>query len=636
MNHLHLYDKESINHYLESALQSKQVNYMRLLYLKEKDSKLSITLQPIKEFENYYHGLHPLFDDFQLKSFLNQSYVINPDDFWKSIDHLQSVSNDTLFNILSFKNQPIQQFQNDASLKTILLARCILQMSLNYGYLLHYHNQEHVHELEKVVNQFCDDNKCSSHLFLQSSLSKQNQSRVIKLIGIWPLTLVNDVVNYFDMSIEKDGLYLVVKQSQYDIQQNNLYNALAFNDIENYTYVGEGYYYSGVMPRVMKVEYKDNQASNTLIKQIRFHVCKTTYATVDMMDNTSIVQHPFFNEYLHNRNTRSLMMEFDHYEDKCQTMLYHSKSHQEEELIHLNHYLQQSFNTHTIAVSCNIKTADGYYIAAKRNTNSIDAGEYYCTANGQSEFIDKHVSFYQESVFEDMPTMVYDSEYRVDLNNELRREVIAELGISSLNSEWNYVGVSFLSVNNTDLPQATITKRRMHFNVLALNKTPLNYIEVKKNQSYATERLENEEIIGFKPILINSIFDLGKHLLLNAYRLLDQYKSKVLFLIFIISYLIARNWNLSEILMLSFEVKVDIILIIGYLGLEMTAVFRYFKMLKNRYFKFIILPFYISKSRLKIASIVNICANRPFSRKLRMHGIFILMLLLSLREESFK
>lgn len=59
-----------------------------------------------------------------------------------------------------------------------------------------------------------------------------------------------------------------------------------------------------------------------------------------------------------------------------------------------------------------------------------------------------------------------------------------------------------LSVNNTDLLVATITKRRMHFNVLALNKTPLNYIEVKKNQSYATERLENEEIIGFKPILI--------------------------------------------------------------------------------------------------------------------------------------
>lgn len=239
------------------------------------------------------------------------------------------------------------------------------------------------------------------------------------------------------MSIEENRLYFVVKQSQYDIQQNNLYNVLAFNDIENYTYVGEGYYYSGVMSRVMKVEYKDNQASNALIKQIRFYVCKTTYATVDMMDNTSILQHPFFNESLHNRNTRSLMIEFDHHEDRCHLNLYHSKPGAENERLLLNDYLRQSFNTHTIAVSYNIKTADGYYIAAKRNTNCIDTGEYYCAANGQSEFIDKHASFYQESVFEDMPTMVYDSEYRVDLNNELRREVIAELGISSLNSEWN-------------------------------------------------------------------------------------------------------------------------------------------------------------------------------------------------------
>lgn len=125
-------------------------------------------------------------------------------------------------------------------------------------------------------------------------------------------------------------------------------------------------------------------------------------------------------------------------------------------------------------------------------------------------------------------------------------------------------------------------------------------------------------------------------MLLNAYRLLDQYKSKFLFLIFIISYLSARNWNFNEILTLSFEVKLDIVLIIGYLALEIATFIKHIKMLRNRYFKFIFLPFYISKSRLKIASIVDICAKGPFSRKLPMHGIFILMLLLSLREERFK
>lgn len=124
-----------------------------------------------------------------------------------------------------------------------------------------------------------------------------------------------------------------------------------------------------------------------------------------------------------------------------------------------------------------------FLIVAQRDEKSIDAGEFYSSANGQSEFMDKHVSFYKESVFEDLPSMNYNSDYRVDLNNEIRREVIAELGITALNSEWDYLGVSYLAINQekNKNDQGKPTKRRMHFNVLTSNKTSLDFKAVVAN-----------------------------------------------------------------------------------------------------------------------------------------------------------
>ena len=116
----------------------------------------------------------------------------------------------------------------------------------------------------------------------------------------------------------------------------------------------------------------------------------------------------------------------------------------------INQYLENSFNTHTIAVSSNITTSDNYLIIGKRSKKSSDPGMYYCSSNGQSEFRDKHVDFYRKSVFEDLPTMEYDSEYRVDLNQEIQREALAELGITSFESEWHYYCLLYTSPSPRD------------------------------------------------------------------------------------------------------------------------------------------------------------------------------------------
>ena len=118
--------------------------------------------------------------------------------------------------------------------------------------------------------------------------------------------------------------------------------------------------------------------------------------------------------------------------------------------------------------------------------------------------MDKH-DLYKESVFEDLPSMNYNSDYRVDLNNEIRREVIAELGITALNSEC-YLGVSYLAINQKRInDQGKPTKRRMHFNVLTTNKTSLDFKSVVANQKHATENFENSKVVGIQTILWNSI-----------------------------------------------------------------------------------------------------------------------------------
>ena len=90
--------------------------------------------------------------------------------------------------------------------------------------------------------------------------------------------------------------------------------------------------------------------------------------------------------------------------------------------------MKYSFNTHTIAVSANIETVDDYLLFGKREIKSIDAGKYYCSVNGQSEFLDENVSFYRTSVYEDLPTMDYNSKYSIDIENEISREAIEEIG----------------------------------------------------------------------------------------------------------------------------------------------------------------------------------------------------------------
>lgn len=623
---------DDINQYLREALRDKPVNVFNLFLLKEKGTKLSVTVAPKAEFLDRYHGLHPEFSEEALKIFLFEKQVTDSESFWETMIHLKR-SNGTGFMDLIMLEDTSSPFSDLSHLKDILLGRTILQMALNYGFVVYVPDLSTLERFKKDLGQICKAHGTDISLFLNAKQEEKQKYLKVKLLGIWPKSLIESIGKIYDFNFDEKSnrLKLRVKDQSKHSNEGLLKKVLSFKEKDYYQFVGNGSYYSGVMPRVMGITYKDRQASNDTIRHLSFSVCLTTYATVEMMDNSRILLHPFF---VDNHENQLLMRDFDDYEDSLQKDFLFSED--SSDIKKLNAYLRASYNTHTIAVSCNLKTGDQYLVAAQRDPKSIDAGEFYCSANGQSEFVDKHVAFYRESVFEDLPTMCYDSDLRVDFNNELRREIIAELGVTALDSEWNYVGVSYLAIDKSEdiKKEEREFKRRMHFNVLTLNQTPLDFKDVVNNQRYATERFENSRIIGIKTVLISGPMDLLFKTLSFCYQWLNRNKSNLFLTIFFFSFLLSRLNSDAEVnVALELSHLIDVILLAGYIVLLSISFFKNLNFKRIQFIKRIYCPFFIKKSKLNAEKLLKKISKRGLRKNLNFHGIFLLMYLLSLREE---
>lgn len=626
---------DDINQYLAKALRDKPVNVFKLFLIKEKGTKLSVTVAPRSEYLGRYHGLHPEFSEEALKCFLFKKQMIDSNSFWEAIFDLKRSDGSELMDLIMSKDTS-DSFGDLSFLKRILLGRSILQMSLNYGFVVDVPDRATLERFENDLERICKEHGTDKNLFLNSKHEDKDKDSKIKLLGIWPDFLIRSIGEIYGLDFDGDNncLKLVVGDEKKLLNERLFKNVLSYKQSEYHQFVGNGSYYSGVMPRVMGVNYKDRQTSNDIIRHLSFSVCLTTYATVEMMDNSRILLHPFFSC---NHNKKQLLMnQFDDYEDSLQKQYLFSDEKNLSEMDKLNAYLSSSYNTHTIAVSCNLKTVDHYLVAAQRDLKSIDAGEFYCSANGQSEFVDRHVNFYKESVFEDLPSMYYDSDFRVDFNNELRREVIAELGVTALDSEWDYVGVSYLAMDRSENIKKEVRefKRRMHFNVLALNKTPLSFTDVVNNQRYATERFENSRVIGIQTVLISGIMDLLSQMLSFCYHWLNRNKSNLFVTVFFFSFLLSRLDSQDEAnIALGLSHLIDMVLLVGYFIFLSISFFKDLKFKRIKIIKRIYCPFFIKNSKLNSEKLLEKISSRGLRKSLDFHGIFILMYLLTIREE---
>lgn len=522
----------------------------------------------------------------------------NVQDFWAFIYTIQNeikymdLLQDNLSELLNYIHI------NEDELKITLLGKAVLQMASHFGFKIKLLSED-INDLVFILN--------NKNIPL-TWWNVDKEKLVIDFRGIWSIEAVEYICEYFDYD-ELKCILIKNKGTAENKLRNILLHHSEYKDM--YTLCDSDVYYSGVMPRVMRIECINQTHSSKGIKCIKFYVCRTTYATVDCMDNSTILTHPFFKHNIGNKTRLEVLAKVNYYEDCLQQeYLYNkkpvfsdNKRYEEMKIEDINNYLSKSINTHTVAVSGNIITKDNYLILSKRSTSAIDADKFYCSVNGQSEFRDENVKFYKTSVFEDMPSMDFQSKYRIDLNNELRREVIAELGIPLIDRDWIYYGISYLSINNEENhiqeKSSIYNKRRMHFNVLAYNTVPYMFSEIVKSQKKATEYFENQKLVGLRIYIFPNIFYVIFHEIRKLINWLIKNRSNFFLLYFFVTYLLSQKKNTT----LQFRNVVDIIVFFTYVMSNILQWWKAREIIKLKINKYFILRKYIKNNQFDLKKV---------------------------------
>ena len=213
-------------------------------------------------------------------------------------------------------------------------------------------------------------------------------------------------------------------------------------------------------------------------------VHRTTFFTEDAFDNHSQNDNPLLED-----NDIDLINEYFNKEDEYQLMLINKNPNIT--IDDVNEYLKISQYVNIIGVTANLSTIDDMLVVCKRGKEVEDKETIYPSANGHAEFYDQNVSFYKESAYEDVPTLVASRESRIDFIGEISRETVAELNISEFRQKWQYIGISALAIK----PTKDSVKRRFHFNILMKNTVNYNSKEVIMEHTKAIENYESEKNI---------------------------------------------------------------------------------------------------------------------------------------------
>jgi len=648
------YTIQKMNEDISEMIKNDKVNNLKL-FVASDEAKLSVTLKADDNYNEKYHGLHPKFDDKALLNFLssNTPKINNSDNFWSIIKTEQEKNR--YMNLITYNDEikigdVVITERIKKELEEALLGRAILQMASHFGFRFKV-DKEIIEELQLYLAQIWDE---YAEEFAQTEINKDKNimkpqywqinidKSYVDFLGIWPLEIIKRIENKYQIYSDNSEIPQIVKSSNGNNKRISEFLTFNASYIQHFRLRTSSVYYSGVMPRVMKIEYNDSSTSSNNVKYLIFHVVRTTFATVDFMDNPGIIHHPYFINKEMDGSRYELMIYFDNHEDMIQDKYLYSNSdsgldypsqrkYEINEISKINKYLEHSFNTHTIAVSANIETNDNYLLLGKRGNISIDSGEYYCSANGQTEFRDEYVSFYHTSVFEDLPSMDYNSKYRIDLTNEIQRESIAELGISSFKNEWKYYGVSYLSIHNNVIDNDTskvttsyVKSRRMHFNVLTSNNTHLPFKDVIESYEHATEKFENSMIRGLKTIVFKDNIDRIKKITSRTYDFVYHNKSNIFLLAFLTTYIFNKN----NAMQLDASSIMDIFFLVSYVGILLYKWFGDKKIREKKTSLYLLTTKYRNKDKsYKMNSIIEdmLAKLKKGEEEGRLHAIFKVM-----------
>lgn len=502
-------DKMPINNYIKQLNTSILPNYARLIKTTTPHKKLSIVGKCLARYaDNQYFGYHPKINPEFLKLYYDGSNI-DVNLFWEKTKKLYyAYSQDFKLSNFPLSDEDLTTLNiSQDEFNILMLGRAVIKLSQNYGIRIELKPHSNAKEIIDSIQS--TENNLNNHTYdtFSTTIDVIDKDNSTILIKGFPDKKILDILDNF-------AKYKIIERDNYHIyspHENGQSFVDIFKDAKHFKYAeltGNHIFYSGVMPRVEKIIINDNNKDTPHLDFIKLLLGRTTFMTVDVMDNPTTINHPFFNQAINHQTISSILYRFDHFEDIVQDQYLYAN----EDINHLNDYLEKSYNTHTVAVSGNIVTSDDYLLTTVRSSKSIDAETIYMSVNGQSEFYDKNVDFYQDSVYEDIPTMHYDKDLRINFINEIEREAAAELGIINFESDWEMFGLSFLSINNSNKDTSKINKRRMHFNINFENKCILNFNEVYNRKNMNTESFENEDIFGYKIIVNNSLTESIKNI----------------------------------------------------------------------------------------------------------------------------
>ncbi len=370
---------------------------------------------------------------------------------------------------------------------------------------------------------------------------------------------------------------------------------------EHTTVVRGKVFYSGVLLKPMNVDHLHSYYENDKIRSVCFTFEKTTYGTVCAFDN-NLTEHPLLGANSRKKMI-SFFMEDDHKKSEligklksCETM---GINLEKKMLEVVSDYLRKSNNVNQICVSGNIVTLDGYVILGRRSAGSIDNKSIYPGVNGNAEVADGDVSFYNESVYEDYPTIRTDG-HRIDFFGEIGRETYGELHQNLSEQEWIAYGVT-LSGNTPLSPEKdpdgrdayNQSFRRMHFNIILEHPCDKTFNAIEKESVLAAEAFETKSYLGVKVLCEKNHWTLVKNSIVRGLRslithkeVLDSVIAIALFLLAYTPYAEADSLSLPPSNWIDFCKLLSLVLAGGLVVYELIkvgiAIFRFFKTKKYR------------------------------------------------------
>ena len=423
--------------------------------------------------EEYWYGLHP---------------DISVDAIFRNISSKAFYNLDNFEEFLSENKNYFTIPKKDAAYAKALFAKTIVKMLTNFGVKIKADREA----FDYIKEKFEEESSC---FFpdVNYDLSCKNGELSVKFLGALTESSYQFLHNCKELVVVDDTIKLnsdnnisgATSLAEYLINKERGDSGFA-----KFVLVKGTAYYNGVLPRVTKIANLDQKIANNSLSSYCIHFERTTYATMDALDNSYIKQHPLLVNYV------GLLDKLDAEEEKYQKEVISQLPCKKFDLEIINTYLDKSLFTHTLAVSGNIVTSDGYCVFALRDRRNVDANTVYCSVNGQSEIKDKKVEFYSYSCDADYPTITYEPNEKVRFTQEIEREAKAELNIALYEDVWECCGLSFLCIDNSKAKQSDY--HRFHFNLLFTNKVPDSFAKLRKKTADATEKYENKDIIGIR------------------------------------------------------------------------------------------------------------------------------------------